>query len=233
MIAEECKKLRQQLEEVADAERREATVEQLEKRQTELLELKETVLAATNALAAMAKRTTIVGKLDSTKAYDRVQKIRETLQEDPQKISQGVNLTNMKKAFEKFAEDAGTATEATWVQYKPRAKPTIDPNQVAQAEQQEAFRSNAARLRARAKFADQASKKPPATEEAFAELEAAWEDIRQSIAELPTVASDPKVKEFLKAANANDGASLELFTDEVRKWLEENKATDKYRIFSM
>jgi len=233
MIAEECKKLRQQLEKVAGAERREAIVEQLKHRQVDLLELEEKVLAVTYALAAMATRTTIEGKLDSTKAHDRVQKIRETLQEDPQRISQGANLTNMKKAFVKFSEEAGVVLEATWDQYKPRAKPTVDANQIAQAEQQEAFRSKVIQLRTRVKYADQISKKPPATEEAFVDLENVWEYIRQTIAELPAVASDPKVQEFLKAANSKDGASLELLTDEVREWLEDNSVADKYCIVSM
>ena len=139
MIAEECKNLRQQLEEVAKAESREKIVLQLEERYNELLEIKETVVVATASLEAMSKRTNIVGHLDSTKACERVQKIRETLQEDPQKISQGVNLTNMRKAFGKFAEEAQVATKATWEQYKPRASPTVDTNQVAQAEQQDVY----------------------------------------------------------------------------------------------
>ena len=111
MIAEECKQLRQQLEEVSKAEVREKIVLQLEERHTELVQLKETVLAVTASLKAMSKRTDISDQLDSTKAHERIQRIREALREDPQKISQGVNLTNMKKALIKFA-DLG---EASWI----------------------------------------------------------------------------------------------------------------------
>jgi len=53
------------------------------------------------------------------------------------------------------------------------------------------------------------------------------------IAELPAVADDPIVQEFLKAANSRTGASLELLTEEVRKWLKENNVANKYRITTM
>jgi len=232
MIAEECKLLREQLEEVAKAGEREKIVLQLEERHQELLELRELVLSATRASTALKTRTDIVGKVDATTAFKHVQKLREALKADPQSVTKGRDLTYMKKAFQKFAEAAEKATEATWDQYKPRARPNVDANQVAQAEQQEAFKTMAMQLRTRAKHADQLSKKPPATEEAFVELETTWNDVRELIEALPAVADDPRVREFLKAANSTKGAALELLTDEVRQWLTENNTADKYRIFN-
>ena len=64
-------------------------------------------------------------------------------------------LLTMKKAIEKFTEDGSAAAVETWEQYMPKARPTVDMNQVAQAEQQEAFKSKASQLRSRAKYADQ------------------------------------------------------------------------------
>ena len=114
MIAEDCQKLRAQLEEVAKAEEREKVVEQLESRRTELLALRETVTLATDSLKAISSRTEIAGKLDSTKAIERVQKIRESLMTDPLSITKGRDFSNLKKAFEKFAEVGSAAVEATW-----------------------------------------------------------------------------------------------------------------------
>ena len=233
MIAEECKKLRAQLEEVAKAEERETIVGQLEARHIELLELRDTVVSATTALNAMASRTEIVGKLDSTKAVERIRNVRAALKADPADITKGSNFAYLKSACQKFAEAGTSATEETWEQYKPKARPSIDMNQLAEAEVQESFKSTVAHLRARAKHADQIGKHPPATEEDFKALELAWEDIRRMISELPEVANDPQVRKFLKAANTRDGAPLELLTEEVRAWLQDNKVAEKYRIITI
>ena len=64
-------------------------------------------------------------------------------------------------------------------------------------------------------------------------LETVWQDIRILIESLPAVTNDPKVREFLKAANSLNGAPLDMLTKEVRLWLNENKASDKYRIVNM
>ncbi len=233
MIAEECKKLRRQLEELALAEERKSVHDQLEQRRYELAEVRDVLLAVTNSLQAISARTKLVGYLDAEKCLDRVRKIRELLLADPLSITKGRQFTDMRKAFEKFATDGKACAEATWHQFMPRARPSVDPNQLAQAEQQKDFKAIAAKLKNREKYADQLAKKPPANEEDFAEIESAWNDIRQMIAALPDVADDPVVQEFLKAANSSGGASIDLLTDEVRAWLQENEITDKYRIITM
>lgn len=232
MIAEDCKRLRDQLNEVARAKEREHIVSQLDSRCKELVELRDMVVSVTQALSALTKRTDIIGTVDGSKAHNSAAKIRKALAEDPLSITKGRELTNMKAAFAKLSQQAIEATTATWFQYKPKAKPSVDANQLAQAEQQEAFRVAAGQLRAAAKAADEMSRKAPATDEDFSNLEALWERIRELIGSLPAVANDPKVKEFLKAANSPNGASLELLTSEVRQWLQENKTADKYRVFS-
>lgn len=233
MIAEDCKSLRSQLEQLAKAELNEKIAEQLSERRKELLELKTKVVNSVVPLQALAMRTKIDGKLDATNAFERVKKMREALKSDPQSISKGRDLTNMKSAFEKFAEETSKATELTWNQYLPRARPNVDANRIAQAEQQEAFRTKAIQLKARVKHADQTSKRSPLTEAEFVELEAVWEDIRELLEALPAVTNDPKVREFLKAANSSKGASLDLLTDEVIAWLRENNTLEKYRIVNL
>lgn len=233
MIAEECKKLRKQLEEVAQAEERENIHEQLESRRVELVEVREALLAVTNSLKALSARTELVGDLDSTKCIDRIRKIRESLLADPLSITKGRQFTDMRKALEKFEAEGTRCADATWAQFMPRAKPSVDTNQLAQAEQQNDFKTIVLKLRSRAKYAETLGKKPPANEEDFAELESAWEDIREMMSELPDVADDPLVQEFLKAANSSGGASIDLLTDEVRAWLLENNIADKYRITTM
>ena len=233
MIADDCKALRLQLEQVTKAKLNEQTVNQLNERRADLLELKEKVVAAVVSLQALAKRTTIIGKLDAIKAADRVQKLREALKNDPQSITKGRDLTYMKSAFEKFTDEASKAIESTWDQYLPRARPNVDANQVAQAEQQEAFKTKAVQLKTRVKQADQMSRRAPMTETEFVELEAIWQDIRGLREALPAVTNDPKVRDFLKAANSAKGASLDMLTQEVIDWLRENKTHDKYRIINL
>lgn len=233
MIAEECKKLRQQLEELALAEVRETVHAQLEQRRCDLVEVRDMLLVVTNSLKAISARTKLVGDLDAEKCLDRVRKIRESLLADPLSITKGRQFTDMRKAFEKFATDGIACAETTWSQFMPRARPTVDTNQLAQAEQQKDFKAIAVKLKNRAKYAEQLAKKPPANEVDFAEIESAWDDIREMMAVLPDVADDPVVQEFLKAANSFGGASIDLLTDEVRAWLQENKIADKYRITTM
>lgn len=230
MIAEECKKLRQQLEELALAEEREKIHDQLEQRRCELVEVRDMLLAVTNSLKAISARTKLIGDLDAEKCLDRVRKIRESLLTDPLSITKGRQFTDMRKVFEKFATDGKACAEATWAQFMPRARPSVDTNQLAQAEQQKTFKDIAAKLKIRAKYAEQIGRKPPANEDDFAEIESAWDDIREMMAALPDVADDPIVQEFLKAANSTGGAPIDLLTDEVRAWLQENNIADKYRI---
>ena len=233
MIADDCKKLRQQLELVAKAKANEKIVEQLNLRKNELLQLKNKVVAATVSLEAVGSRTKIIGKLDATKAYERVQKLRIALKDDPQTITNGRDLTNMSSAFNKFTEHVLAATTATWDQYLPRAQPNVDANQIAQAEQQEAFKKTVRELKSKVELAEFLSKSHPTSETGFVTLETVWQDIRILIESLPAVTNDPKVREFLKAANSPNGAPLDMLTKEVRLWLNENKASDKYRIVNM
>jgi hypothetical protein len=134
MIADECRKLREQLEEVAKAEEREITVTQLETRCSDLRELRGSVSATADSLKAIASRCEITGKLDSSKCIERVQKIRESLRIDPQSLTKGTDFSNMKKAFLKFVEVGNAAAVETWERYMPSVRPTVDMNQVAQVE---------------------------------------------------------------------------------------------------
>lgn len=235
MIANDCKILLQQLEKVAKAQANKEIVEQLKLRENEFLELKNKVFAATVSLQAIGRRTKIVGKLDAirVKAYERVQELRIVLRDDPQSITKGKHLTSMTSAFRKFTEHVLEATTATWNQYLPRAQPNVDANQVAQAEQQVAFKEKAKDLKSEVKRAEFLSKGPPATESEFVQLETVWQNIRILIDSLPAITNDPKVRDFLKAANSPNGAALDMLTKEVRLWLNENKASDKYRIVNM
>lgn len=233
MIAEECKKLRAQLGEVAQAEFREKVVDQLESRRVELLVLRDSVTSVTNALNALANRTEIVDQPDSTKSIALIRKIRETLRDDPLSMTKKQTLLGMTRTLNSFAKKGSAAAEATWEQYMPKARPIVDTNQLAQAEDQEDFKTVALKLRNRAKYAEEIGKKPPANEEDFVEIESAWDDIRGMISELPEIARDPKVQEFLKAANSQGGASIDLLTDEVREWLHENNIAEKYRITTL
>lgn len=233
MIADDCKKLRNQLEHVAKAEANEKIVNQLNLRRQELLELKKKVVAATISLQAIASRTVIIGKLDTTKAFERVRKLRVALKVDPQSITKGSDFTYMRTAFDKFTDEVVKAATATWEQYLPRVQPKVDANQVAQAEQQVAFKTNAVRLKSRIKHAESLSKSLPASEEELVDLETVWQEVRTLLELLPAVTNDPKVRDFLKATNSSNGASLDMLTEEVLAYLNKNKAADKYRIFNL
>ncbi len=232
MIAKECKELRQQLEAMAKAEANEKLVELLNKKRDELATLRDTVVAAIESLQAISKRTTPVGQPDASKAFERVQNLRAALKENPQSLSKGQDLSLMTRAFGKFAVDANGVTTSTWEQFVQRSRPKIDTNQLAQAEQQDSHKTTVRDIKSKARDADSLGKAAPATEANFTELEAVWEDLRRLLESLPRVTKDPNVLEFLKAANSNKGAALDMLTDEVLVWLKENKSADKYRIFN-
>jgi len=234
MIAEECRKLNEQLQEVAQAKIRKDIHDQLEARRIELAKIRDLVLAVTNSLEAIRNKTKLEGNLDSRKCLDRVRKIREALQDDPLSITKGRQFTDMKKAFEKFVTEGTVSAKETWEQFLPRTRPSVDKNQILQAEglsRDDA--SKAAKLKSLDERSKNLAKKPPADAVFLAEIEGIWEDMRQIMAELPDVAEDPIVQEFLSAANTPEGASIDLLTDDVRAWLAEKKMTDKYRINTM
>ena len=234
MIADQCKKLKSHLEEVAKSNEREIIVQQLEGPQADLKEIRDAVLAANESLAALKRRTsTINGTIDGTKAFERVKQLRETLASDAGSLTKGRNLTNTKKAFEKISKQTAEAIETTWEQYKSKAQPTPDANQIGQAEQQEAYRNDVAQLKAAFKTAEQIGRRAPANEDEFIELENTWNHIRQLIERLPVATDDPDVKKFLRAVNSREGATLDLLNAAVQLWLEENKSTHKYRIHNI
>ena len=232
MIADISRELREQLEEVAKAEEREEIVKQLNARIEDLTACREEVLAVASAIGALRKRTAIVGDIDGKKACERVAKLRESLAVDPQSITKGRGLTDMKNAFKRLAQQIEAAVETSWSQYKPKASPKVDASQLNQAEQQPAFQPAVKELRTKIKLAERASVSAPADEQGFSELETIWNRIRELTETLPAVADDPAIQEFLKAVNSQNGAPLELLTDEVRTWLLKNGMDDKYRIYN-
>ena len=234
MIAEECARLREQLEELKEANERRKVVAQLDGRRQDLVDLRNEVLDVSNSLNAISSRVSLEGEVDVAKALTRVKGIREALENDPLSITKGRDFANMKKAFEKFSQDGSAIAADTWENYLARgAQPKVDANQLAQAKQQKDFKATVVRLEARETYAKKIAKSPPGNEEEFKEIEDAWEDIRQLISELPELASDPTVQKFLEAANSRDGATLDLLTDEVRDWLEENSISINYRVTTM
>jgi hypothetical protein len=230
MIAEECKKLRQQLEELALAEERETVHDQLEQRRSELVEVRDILLAVTNSLKALSARTKLVGDLNPAKCLERVRKVRESLLIDPLSITKGRQFTDMRKAFEMFATDGNACALATWAQFMPRAKPSVDENQLMQAESLPSHAKIASKIRLRAKDASRLGRNPPLNEQEFLALESVWEDISTMSDQLPPAAQDPEVQEFLKASNSPEGASLKMLTEEVLAWLSEKQMVDKFRI---
>ena len=230
MIEEDCRKLLEQLEEVSKANEREGIVKQLDSRLDDLNTLRLKVLAATDSLKAIAYRTSIDSELNPAIAIDRVQTIRSLLNADPLSITKGRDFTSMKKAFEKFAEEGRVAVEDTWVAYMPKARPNVDKGRMAQAKQLKDSAKDADRLEKLDDRATNLGKTPPADEAEFLEIEAVWNEVRQMIDKLPEISSDPKVQEFLRAANSQSGASLDLLTDEVRIWLQKNSLAEKYHI---
>lgn len=234
MIAEECRKLSEQLQEVARAKDRKNVHEQLESIRIQLAEIRDLVLSVTDSLKAISKRTNLVGDLNSAKCLERVRKIREVLQNDPFSITKGRQFKDMKTAFEKFATEGAECAQQTWDHFLPRTRPSVDQNQLFQAEQlNKEYAAKASRLKVVDERARKLAKKPPANEEAMAELETAWESMRQLMLELPDVPADPLVQDFLKAANSSKGASIDLLTQEVRDWLSEKKMAHNYRITNL
>ena len=113
MIAEECKKLREQLEKVAEADRREKLVKDLDSRRDELIDLRDLVTSVTDALKALASRTDVVDAPDSSKSLALVCKIRETLQDDPQSLTKKQTLAGMVRSLTSFAKKGSASVEAT------------------------------------------------------------------------------------------------------------------------
>jgi hypothetical protein len=230
MIAEECKKLREQLEEVKKADDRRNVVKELDRRRDELVPLRDAILAVCSLLKTIASRTSIEGGLDPAKAIDRVQKIREALKADPLSITEGRNFSSMEKAFQTFAKDATIAAQAAWDRYVVKVQPSVDTVRLTRAERLKGSAIIASRIKDRANYVQGLAKKPPASERDILSIEAAWDDIRQMMSDLPNVAEDPIVQEFLEAAESTGGASLDLLTADVRTWLHENNIAGKYRI---
>ncbi len=233
MIADECQSLLKQLEKVAKAEELEKIHEQLETKRNDLTSVRDSLVAVTNCLKALSHRTELAINLNPTKCLHQVHKIRQALETEPLSITKGTQFKSMTNAYEKFTAEGYECAQKTWEHYMPRQKPSVDMNQLAQAEQQSSFKTTVSKLKTHVRQADKMGSKPPETENEFLDLESIWQDIRTMMEKLPDVADDPLVQEFLKATNSPGGAPIDLLTDDVRAWLADNNIASKYRITTM
>jgi hypothetical protein len=231
MIAEECRSLRDQLQEVARAGEREKTWNGLQDRQDDLQTLRDEVLAATKSMAALQRRTPLIGNVDGSKALSRVSALRAALATDPDSITKGKDFAYLKAAFKKFAEQAEAAVKESWVPYRNKVQPIVDQAQLTQARTQADFRATVSQLEANVRNAELLGRNPPRDEVEFQRIEELWSLIRKQINDLPVASPFPEVQKFLRAANSGDGAPLELLTDRVQEWLTSNHAQAKYRVF--
>ena len=230
MIATECEKLRDLLKGLENAKTNERIVNALNERRKDLKDVCQKSLASFNSFEAMNKRQVISGTPDGSRARKRIADLRTALSGDPESITKGRGLTDMINAMKKIADTLNDVTNEAWKDYLAKSKPKLDANQLGQARQIGTHRESVDRLEYWKKQADSLVRKPPLDEEAFAAIEALWQNMRKLMSSLPSPSDNPEVQAFLDAANSREGAPIELMTPDVLAWLKEQSMSQKFRI---
>ena len=162
---------------------------------------------------------------DVEKLQPVIAKIRELLTDDPASINASVN--RLVKGCDKVADKTAVSVKAAWDEVVKRRQPVVDEAELKRCEQ---FNSEAATISEIRRLKGISVARVPSDRDSLHEIETRWERMRELISSLPKGSENPEVNRFLDAVRKG-GAPLELLTDSVRQYLDEQGKTDAFRIY--
>jgi chromosome segregation ATPase len=225
-----CAELQEQLELVDSSQRRKTIAADLQ-REAIRLEGKRDELAEniTQAVAFKKRSLDVIDELEEVEQTTTfLSKVRELFEEDSHDLTKGKHYSNLLNALQELCNSLDTKLQASWEEYKRIHDTTVDENKLMLHEGKKAdLVEKIERLNV---AAGQERLQPPLTEEDFTRLEKAFRELKDAYGRLPKDSDNPKVQAFLDAAT-DDGASLVLLTDEVRKYLKEVGIEELFTVY--
>ena len=158
---------------------------------------------------------------DDSKAASRVTTMREQLATDPREITKGQSFSLLRRAIGTLSEQLDKRVKEVWKEYVDTTAPPVDSKQLKHHRDSPRLADAVYQIGRHLDAANRLAKTPPSSTESLQGIMENWEAIRVLMRQLP-VTDEPEVQAFLDAAISKDGSSLELLTETVKEWLQQN-----------
>ena len=170
---------------------------------------------------------------DCTKALESCAKVEQLLDPAPlgntKGITAGQDYSHLLKRVRKVADELRSANAKSWTAVVTQHQGVDD----AFLRKVEAFPGQAKRvagIRVLLRDFQEAIASIPANEETYRRFEVCYAKLQEASSELDPKAFPEPVRKFFRSAQSAEGARLDLFTDDVRQWLDENGLVGGVRV---
>ncbi len=231
-VIERCKSLRARVNELQTLERLQGQAESIQTRVDELRSRRERL-----GIAFAQGQTLIAKALLASDSFPPVEtavaglsRVIKRAEDDPAAVSKGKDYSNLLEALDRVADTLEQLVDEAWSRFVERCDPVEEqllhrlvqvPGQAAQVRCVRELRDA---------FQQIVQEAPVSAEQYDAALEAA-ESLRRAWESLDHGDLPDSVLAFLNAARSRNGAPSDLWTDEVRLWLEGHNLLRSIRIF--
>jgi len=230
-VTERCVELRAGLHRLKQAKDNEAKTQELERRRSELedarYELSEEVVSAQvlldhEQLAASALP-------DCAKALESCEKVEALLDPEPTAITKGRDYSYLLNRVGKVGESLRAANVQSWRAVVSQHQ-GVDEAFLRRVELFPGQADTVRKIRELKRAYEEATRYVPSSEDAYERFDACYTALQQELVNLDPEAFPDDVLRFFRAAQQASGAPLDVFTDGVRDWIEENGFLDGVRV---
>lgn len=230
-LIEKCKNIQKRLSCLEKSRQQQELVKMLNRRADDLgviLDQFKVVLSRLGTLVEL-KIVSVVDLPDSEDAIWRVEAMKERLKNEPADITKGRDFNDLCNALKRVTDEGRPVADRTWNEYLKQESPVVDSTLLKQHRDSPQHAEAVNRIGELWGNVRGLVKQPPLNITSFREIQKLWEQIRKFMQQLPKC-DDPEVQAFLDAVIGSDGASIELLTESVVKWLDDNKMIEEFSV---
>jgi hypothetical protein len=163
-------------------------------------------------------------------ALDRISEWSSALDEDLGQALTGDLFTRFQASVDTAVRELERRATSTWQRYATQKTPEISEEVLAALEADPRAGSTVVRIRRLSEVLRRLRDAPLPSLEELDEFDRTTAELRRAWSTLDVASLSEEVVTFLRAANSDDGAPLELLTVPVREWLEQRGAASHYVI---
>lgn len=153
---------------------------------------------------------------------------RTALDEDLSQALAGDLFTAFQDSAVKAVSELERSARSRWERYTVQKAPEISGEVLAALEADPRARSTVARIRHLSETLSRIRGRALPSPAEFDEFDRMIAELRSAWSTLDVASLSPEIVTFLRAANSDHGAPLELLTPSVREWLERRGAASHY-----
>jgi len=154
---------------------------------------------------------------------------QRTAEQSPEDFTKGNEYKRFHTRLETLAKEMGVLLNTAWKKLQSEL-PAINDKLLEEIAALPGQQPAVLRVRGFDKELKEKRAQPPRTEEELQALLDLAEKLRAELSNLDDAHYPPAVRQFLRAAQQPNGATLSLLTEEVRLWLEQRKLLGKIKL---